>query len=407
MLRLVLSIVIGLGLGLGIGLYVGWNLVPVQYVESPMSALSPRYKDDYVVMVAAAYQVDGDLNEAIRRLQPMGVSNIPVYVRDVTERYISESGSGNENDIRTLVFHVAYCHPYPRIVSAMRRNLWIIVGLVCLAAGISGGLYYAWKVSPLVQTNTAPWQLSADGQRQYMIAVSLAFARDHDLKRSVDRLVDLQLGDKTWQAVADAACDLARTSYVSTNTGLAAVRSMVELAKSQGATGCASTLLPLYTSTPGPTSTIATVTPSLIPPSTKTPIPTLGPTFTPATSVAGNTPTPGGDFRVTLVEPFCSAKTPGIIEVTVQDSSGTGIPGIQVEVSTDSDKDDFFTGLKPERGPGFADYSMPPNGAYTVSVPGSSDRSRPLTPTACTVAPKDGGGQSVTSYRVVFRRSGS
>ncbi len=103
MLRLVLSIVIGLGLGLGIGLYVGRNLVPVQYVESPMSALSPRYKDDYVVMVAAAYQVDGDLNEAIRRLQPMGVSNIPVYVRDVTERYISESGSGNENDIRTLV----------------------------------------------------------------------------------------------------------------------------------------------------------------------------------------------------------------------------------------------------------------------------------------------------------------
>jgi hypothetical protein len=292
----------------------------------------------------------------------------------------------------------------------MRRNLAIIVGLVCLATGISAGLYYAWKVSPLVQTNTAPWQLSADGQRQYMIAASLAFARDHDLKRTVDRLVDLQLGDKTWQAVADAACDLARTSYVSTNTGLAAVRSMVELAKSQGVTGCASTLLPLYTSTPAPTSTIATVTPSLIPPSTKTPTSTLGPTFTPATLVAGNlTPTPGGDFKVALVEPFCSAKTPGIIEITVQDSSGTGIPGVQVEVATDSDKDDFFTGLKPERGPGFADYTMPvdsnSSSAFTVSIPGSTDHSRPLTPAACTVAVSDGGGKSVTSYRVVFRRS--
>src|SRR5450432_2448154 len=244
----------------------------------------------------------------------------------------------------------------------MRRNLTIIVGLVCLALGISAGLYYAWKVSPLVQTNTAPWQLSADGQRQYIIAVSLSFARDHDLKRAVDR--------------------------------------MVELAKSQGVTGCASTLLPLYTSTPAPTSTVATVTPSLIPPSTKTPTSTLGPTFTPATLVAGNlTPTPGGDFKVALVEPFCSAKTPGIIEITVQDSSGTGIPGVQVEVATDSDKDDFFTGLKPERGPGFADYTMPvdsdSSSAFTVSIPGSTDHTRPLTPAACTVAVSDGGGKSV------------
>jgi hypothetical protein len=101
--RIFLLIVVGAAIGAGIGLVIGWNIAPVQYVDSRLSDLDQRYKDDYTVMVAAAYQVDGDLNEVIRRLQPLGVSNIPVYVRDVTERYISESGTGNENDIRTLV----------------------------------------------------------------------------------------------------------------------------------------------------------------------------------------------------------------------------------------------------------------------------------------------------------------
>lgn len=103
MRRAVLSIIIGLGVGAAVGLYIGWVAAPVQYVQSPMGELSQRYKDEYTVMIAAAYQLDGDLNEAIRRLQPLGTGNIPLYVRDVTERYISESGTGKEADIRTLV----------------------------------------------------------------------------------------------------------------------------------------------------------------------------------------------------------------------------------------------------------------------------------------------------------------
>jgi len=103
MVRLIFSIVIGLGVGLAIGLFIGWNVAPVQYVESPLSGMSQHYTDDYTVMVASAYQVDGDLVEALHRLQPLRVVSIPQYVRDVTERYISESGTGNENDIRTLV----------------------------------------------------------------------------------------------------------------------------------------------------------------------------------------------------------------------------------------------------------------------------------------------------------------
>ncbi len=103
MRRLVFALVGGLAIGAGLGLFYGWVVSPVQYVQGPMSDLSRRYKDEYTVMVAAAYQVDGDLTEALRRLKPLGVTNIPQYVRDVTERYISESGPGQEADIRNLV----------------------------------------------------------------------------------------------------------------------------------------------------------------------------------------------------------------------------------------------------------------------------------------------------------------
>ena len=103
MRRFLLSLIIGLGIGLVVAIYIGWGTSPVQVIQSPMCDLSQVFKDEYTVTVAAAYQVDGDLNEAIRRLQPLCTKNIPLLVRDVTERYISNSGTGNETDIRTLV----------------------------------------------------------------------------------------------------------------------------------------------------------------------------------------------------------------------------------------------------------------------------------------------------------------
>ncbi len=103
MRRIVLAITIGVIVGLVIGLFIGWNVAPTQTIESPIQGMAGRFKDDYTVMVADGYGVDGDLNEAIRRLNPLGYKNIPQYVQDITERYISQNGSGKEADIRSLV----------------------------------------------------------------------------------------------------------------------------------------------------------------------------------------------------------------------------------------------------------------------------------------------------------------
>ncbi|NWG16274.1 MAG: hypothetical protein HXY41_06525 [Chloroflexi bacterium] len=101
MLRFLVSLILGLVVGLGIGLYLGWVRFPVEFVDSPASSLSQRYKDDFIVMVASGYVKDGDLGGAVERLRLLGVANIPAFVQEVTERYISNSQ--NADDISVLV----------------------------------------------------------------------------------------------------------------------------------------------------------------------------------------------------------------------------------------------------------------------------------------------------------------
>lgn len=101
MLRFLVSLLIGLAVGVVVGLYLGWVQFPVEFVDSPASSLAERYKDDYIVMVASGYLKDGDLGGAVERLRILGVPNIPAYVQEVTERYISNSQ--NADDISVLV----------------------------------------------------------------------------------------------------------------------------------------------------------------------------------------------------------------------------------------------------------------------------------------------------------------
>jgi hypothetical protein len=101
MIRFLISALIGLAVGVAVGLYLGWVRFPVQYVDSPASALSQTYKDEYAVMIANGYLADGDLQGAIQRIRVLGIDNVPIYVQGTAERYISNSG--DVTDIRPLV----------------------------------------------------------------------------------------------------------------------------------------------------------------------------------------------------------------------------------------------------------------------------------------------------------------
>jgi hypothetical protein len=115
MLRFVISLIIGLVLGAVIGLYLGWVQFPVQFVNSPASSLSERAKNDYIVMVAAGYLKDSDLGGAVERLRLLGVQNIPAYVQQVTESYIS-----NSQDVNDIGYLVALSDAMGRLTPIMQ-----------------------------------------------------------------------------------------------------------------------------------------------------------------------------------------------------------------------------------------------------------------------------------------------
>jgi len=93
MLRFLVSLALGAVVGLMVGLYLGWVQFPLEYINSPMSALDPKYSDEYSVMVAQGFQADADAVGAVQRLRVLGVENVPEYVFQQAERYITNSRS--------------------------------------------------------------------------------------------------------------------------------------------------------------------------------------------------------------------------------------------------------------------------------------------------------------------------
>ncbi len=101
MVRFLLSLIAALIVGLLLGMYLGWVQFPVQYTDSSADRLAQRYKDEYTVMIADGYLDDHDLTGALERLRLLGVDNVPAYIQDTTERYITNSS--DVSDIRALV----------------------------------------------------------------------------------------------------------------------------------------------------------------------------------------------------------------------------------------------------------------------------------------------------------------
>ncbi len=67
-----IAFLVAIVLGLAAGLYYGWAISPVAYVDTAPNTLREDYKADFVLMVAEAYQADGDLEAARQALALLG-----------------------------------------------------------------------------------------------------------------------------------------------------------------------------------------------------------------------------------------------------------------------------------------------------------------------------------------------
>jgi hypothetical protein len=67
-----IGFLIAIALGVVLGLLYGWVVNPVEYVDTTPDSLRMDFKTDYVLMVAEAYQKEGNLGLAARRLALLG-----------------------------------------------------------------------------------------------------------------------------------------------------------------------------------------------------------------------------------------------------------------------------------------------------------------------------------------------
>jgi hypothetical protein len=84
-------------------------------------------------------------------------------------------------------------------------------------------------------------------------------------------------------------------------------------------------------------------------------------------------PTESPPFILQDSSPICDP-TLGepLIQIIATDGAGNGVPGVTLEISLGTDpKEVFYTGLKPELGLGFADFSAEPGLTYQLEVPES------------------------------------
>jgi hypothetical protein len=96
---------IGAVAGLALGFAVGWWLWPVQYTNTAPAVLRQDYHDDYVVMVATAYRVEMDLEQARERLSLLDPEDPAAPVVELAERLVEANGS--VEDINCLA-HLAW-----------------------------------------------------------------------------------------------------------------------------------------------------------------------------------------------------------------------------------------------------------------------------------------------------------
>jgi hypothetical protein len=218
--------------------------------------------------------------------------------------------------------------------------------LAAMAAGVVGGLIYTWVLDPIESYESAPDALCVEDKMVYLAIVGDLYAVEGELSLAEARLAELDV-----KADGPVLAGLIE-QYLDGGGRPEAVRNLAHLAQGLGASGG---VLMVFASAPGPS-----------PEPTLTAPPEPGTSPTPAPSV-----TPAPSFRLAEKTAVCAAPgQPSLIAIWVQDAVGNGLASVEVVVSWATGQDRFFTGLRPERGVGYADFQMSSQVEYDVALAG-------------------------------------
>ena len=263
----------------------------------------------------------------------------------------------------------------------MRRFPWDI--LFALLAGLGLGLAYAWAISPLGVIDAAPTTLRTDFKDQFRSAIAASFAATGNLPRTEARLQLLGDSDAVEALNSQAQRMIASGEFTQADQ-LAALAMALE---NENVLAVLPTNTPDDGIEPDPSNTVSPSPEDLpvdvteTPEAMDTPIaetqavetqpvvinPTQRPTQTPV-------PTLGTPFALIAQDTVCDTTLPeGLLQVIVFNSSRRQVTGAKIIIAWENGEDQFFTGLKPEVGNGYADFAMSPNVTYTLRLAAGSD----------------------------------
>ncbi|NOY97862.1 MAG: hypothetical protein GXP40_01490 [Chloroflexi bacterium] len=95
-----MQVLIATILGLAAGLVYGWNIAPVEYVDTTPDTLRADYRADYVLMVAEVYQTEQNLDLAARRLAILGSEHPSEIAAQALE--FAQASAYTESDLNLL-----------------------------------------------------------------------------------------------------------------------------------------------------------------------------------------------------------------------------------------------------------------------------------------------------------------
>lgn len=303
-----------------------------------------------------------------------------------------------------------------------RQKPWYL--LTGFGLGLILGLVFAWLISPVEYVDTPPSALRSEAKDQYRVMIALSYGVTGDLTRAKARLAVLDSSGKEVDGMpVDPLPTSAQWLAAQAQRALADGRPQTEvqaLGLLAGELGEKPTPLPSYTPTSQPspipsqtqTPSPATATPSptLAPPTvtaapSHTPLSLASPTITsvmqasptltvPVTGTAGPSSTPKSPIEeeirlhdATPVTMLTPSRTPlpdyeiqsrklvcdpgqekSQIQIQVKDAAGNGVSGVKALIDWEDGQDTFITGMKPEIGRGYADFTMTPGSVYTLRL---------------------------------------
>ena len=271
-----------------------------------------------------------------------------------------------------------------------RGSLYLLTGFIL---GLGLGLIYSLFIQPVNYTDIAPSMLDAAAKDRYRALIAIAYNADQDLVRARARLALLN-DDDPFRALAEQAqrwLAEGKSEEEARALGLLAA----SLAQAQATilappTSNIPATIPVEAETSSLTATDTTVPPTPNSEGIVAPAEGVNPNPTPLINPFPSpqvTPTIALRLQLSKRESVCDpTRGQSLIQVYTWDANGAEVPGVELVINWQGGENHFFTGLKPEMGAGYADFSMTPGITYTLRLASGGEPVMNLSTPACTTS---------------------